>query len=58
MVVGYGTDEETGYKWYMVRNSWGTTWGENGYARIVRGRRWPMGGECGIALKASYPVFQ
>lgn len=36
LLVGYGIDEETGEKFYKVRNSWGTTFGENGYIRLQR----------------------
>jgi cathepsin X len=36
-VVGYGVDEETQQKYWLVRNSWGTHWGEAGFFRVCRG---------------------
>merc|ERR1712230_248712 len=36
VIVGWGESDDLG-KYWIVKNSWGSGWGENGYFRIERG---------------------
>ena len=50
--VGYGVEGDTEY--IILKNTWGSNWGENGYVRVanVDGN-----GMCGINSQAVYPIF-
>merc|ERR1711920_648066 len=53
LAVGYGT--QNGQDYWKVKNSWGTSYGEDGYVRLLRGKGGK--GECGILSgPPSYPV--
>lgn len=53
LVVGYGSD--SGQNYWIVKNSWGGSWGESGYIRILDNGDGP--GICGILMSASYPTI-
>ncbi|XP_068188712.1 cathepsin S-like [Antennarius striatus] len=51
LVVGYG--RERGHDYWLVKNSWSTKYGEEGYIKMARNRH----NQCGIALFACYPIM-
>jgi cathepsin L len=51
LLVGYDTDAASGKDYWLVKNSWGTSWADKGYIKFVRGKN-----QCGLTLAASYPT--
>ena len=56
LIVGYGTDRFQGLDYWIVKNSWGPEWGDNGYIKILRNYDQSESGMCGIASQPSFPI--
>jgi len=54
LIVGYDSSFN-GKDYWIVKNSWGSGWGDKGYMYIER-QEGQNEGTCGIALEATYPI--
>jgi len=53
-IIGWGKDDRSGTKFWIVKNSWGKNWGEDGFFRIIRGNN-----DCDIEGEAfeAFPII-
>ncbi|KAJ6226047.1 cysteine protease rd19c-related [Anaeramoeba flamelloides] len=51
LIVGYGV--EGSKKYWILKNSWGTKWGQNGYGKLIRGKN-----KCSIDLLVTYTTLK
>jgi len=52
LIVGYGAEQ--GENYWIVKNSWGATWGDSGYILMAKDVS-SKSGTCGLAMQPSYP---
>ena len=51
LIVGFGKDAKTNLDYWLIKNSWGSSWGEGGYLRLQRGTN-----ECNLLSQPVIPT--
>ena len=57
LIVGYGHDEIANLDYWLLKNSWGTSWGEEGFFRLKRDMNTIGPGMCGLQIRPVYPTM-
>jgi len=55
LAVGYASTS-AGQNYWIVKNSWGPSWGQSGYVYIAKSNSTNSYGVCGIAMNVAYPT--
>ena len=56
LAVGYGHDTTSNLDYYLIKNSWGVKWGDNGYIRVARTHKYEFG-MCSILRIMTIPIL-
>ena len=53
LIAGYGRENHTDF--WLIKNSWGPQWGDEGYVKLARSDE-AGPGQCGLAIQPSFPI--